>query len=314
MATWSGVELEAVIAEAKRHVRSFDKGRRNDANDLLLKGAALHADIAWLIPDDPERRSAKQNRIIVVRDGRELGSRFISIHWELGRALLDAVAPGPAAHPGVLLWYQQTSTDLLRLRSLAEAAVHLPRGRRIFPSDPVLLFTSGVLHERFSSTSLQAAAASFIASNRGETTLGSARAELVRAERFFRETLAIQPDHLEARVRHGHVLGALGRHEEAAGALRAAVKSGVTGELLYLTEMFLGKEEMALGHTTQARARFEHAASLYPRAQSPRIALSQLSRRAGDRSGAQRELGVLAALPSDDRQREDPWWGYYDTR
>jgi len=214
----------------------------------------------------------------------------------------------------VLLWYQQTSTDLLRLRALAEAAVHLPRGRRIFPSDPVLLFTSGVLHERFSSSSLQAAAASVVANSRGETTLSSEKAELVRAERFFRDTLAVQPDHLEARVRHGHVLGALGRHEQAADALRAAVNGGVTGELLYLAEMFLGSQEEALGHRMQARARFEHAASLYPRSQSARIALSQLARRAGDRSGAQRELRVLSALPSDDRQREDPWWNYYDVR
>ena len=314
VATWSGVELDAVIAEAKRHVRSFDKARLNDANDLLLKGAALHADIARLIPDDVERRSARQNRIIVVRDGRLLGSRFISIHWEVGRTLLDAIAPEPSANLGVLLWYQQTSTDLLRIGSLAEAAVHLPRGRRYFPSDPVLLFTSGVLHERFSSTSLQAAAASFVASNRGETTLGSERAELARAERFFRETVAIQPDHLEARVRHGHVLGALGRHEQAADALRTAIKDGASGELLYLAELFLGSQEMALDHNTQARARFEHAASLYPRAQSPRLALSQLSRRAGDRAGAQRELRVIAALPSDERQREDPWWSYYDVR
>ena len=311
---WSGVELEAVVAEARRHVRSFDKGRRNEANELLLKGAALHADIARLIPDDMERRSAKQHRVIIVRDGRELGARFISIHWDLGRSLLDAIAPDPGAHPGVLLWYQHTSTDLLRIRSLAEAAVHLPRGRRIFPSDPVLLFTSGVLHERFSSTSLQAAAASFVANNRGETTLGSEKGELVRAERFFRDTLAIQPDHLEALVRHGHVLGALGRHKQAADALRTAIKGGVTGELLYFAEMFLGSQEMALGNSAQARDRFEHAASLYPRAQSPRIALSQLSRRAGDRSRAQRELGVIAALPSDERQREDPWWAYYDAQ
>ena len=137
---------------------------------------------------------------------------------------------------------------------------------------------------------------------------------MVRAERFFRETLTIQPDHLEARVRHGHVLGALGRHEQAADALRTAIKDGVTGELLYLAEMFLGSQEVALGHLTQARVRFERAASLYPRAQSPRIALSQLARRAGDRAGAQRELRVIAALPSDDRQREDPWWNYYDVR
>jgi tetratricopeptide (TPR) repeat protein len=314
VATWPGAELDSVIGEAKQHARTLAKTRRDEANDLLLRGAAFHADIAKLIPDDMERRSARQQRIYIVRDGRELGTRFISIHWDLGRSLLDAIVPEPAANPGVLLWYQQTATDLLRLRSLAEAAVHLPRGRRIFPTDPMLLFLSGVLHERFSSSSLQAAAASVVAANRGETSLNSEKAELTRAERFFRDTLALQPDHLEARVRHGHVLAALGRHEQAAETLRTAIKSGVTGEWLYFAEMFLGAEEEVLGRRAQARARFEHAASLYPRAQSPRIALSQLSRRAGDRAGAQRELQILAGIPSSRHELEDPWWDYYDVR
>jgi tetratricopeptide (TPR) repeat protein len=312
VSTWSGFEVESVVAEAKRHARTIARKDRDEANNLLLRGAALHADIARLIPDEMERRSEKQQRIYVVRDGRELGTRFISIHWDIGRSLLDAIVPEPAAHPGVLRWYQETSTDLMRLRSLAEAAMHLPRGRRIFPSDPVLLFSSGVLHERFSSSSLQAAAESVVANSRGETSLSPARTELARAERFFRETLAVQPDHLEARVRHGHALAALGRHQQAAETLRGAIDGGVTGELLYFAEMFLGSQEEALGHPAQARACFERAALLYPRAQSPRIALSQLLRRAGDRSGAQRELRILAEIPPNRREREDPWWDYYD--
>jgi tetratricopeptide (TPR) repeat protein len=314
VATWSGVELEEVVEDVKRYARSFEPSRRVEANDLLLRGAALHADIARLIPEDIVRRSAKQQRIFVVQDGREHGTRYLSIHWELGRSLLDAVAPRPAAHKGVLAWYQETSSDLLRLRSLAEAAVHLPKARQIFPADPVLLFISGVLHERFSSPVLQAAAASVLAGHRGEVSLSSAKGELGRAERFFRETLAIQPRHLEARVRYGHVLAALGRHAQAADELRAAIREGVDGEFLYFAELFLGSQEEVLGNTTAARAHFERAVSLYPQAQSPRLALSQLSRRVGDRLGAQRELRFLAELPDDERRRRDPWWYYYDAR
>jgi tetratricopeptide (TPR) repeat protein len=175
-----------------------------------------------------------------------------------------------------------------------------------------LLFWSGVLHERLSSAALQAAAVSVVAENRGESSVASAKAELGRAERFFRETLIAEPDHLQARLRHGRVLGQLGRHDQAADELRAAISGGVTGEFLYLGELFLGAEEEALGNRGEARARFQRAASLYPRAQSPRLALSQLSRLAGDRPGAQRELRMLSELPDDERQREDPWWKYYD--
>jgi tetratricopeptide (TPR) repeat protein len=126
--------------------------------------------------------------------------------------------------------------------------------------------------------------------------------------------LAAQPDNLEARVRHGRVLGQLGRHRQSADTLRGAIQRGVSGEFLYLAQMFLATQEEALGNYAEARTHYEHAASLYPRAQSPRLALSQISRRFGDRAGAQRELGVLADLPVDEGRREDPWWNYYDYR
>jgi len=314
VSTWPGVEVEEVILGAKRYARSLAKTRPDEANDLLLRGATMHADIAQLIPNEIVRRSPKQQRMFVVEDGREQGSRFVSIHWELGRSLLDDISPEPASNAGVLLWYQRVAMDLLRLRSLAEAAVHLPRARRMFPSDAALLFANGILHERFASAALQAAAASVVAANRGATSVSPARAELARAERFFRETLAVQPDHLEARVRHGRVLGVLGRHEQAVEALQLAIGAGVTGEWLYFTELFLGSEKEAAGNDPAARGHFERAAALYPHAQSPRLALSQLSRRAGDRGGAQREVRVLAELPEGERRREDPWWNYFEVR
>ena len=73
---------------------------------------------------------------------------------------LTAWRPGPPRTPACCSWYRETSADLLRLGSLAEAVEHLPRARRIFPSDPEIMFASGVLHERFSSPALQAAAES----------------------------------------------------------------------------------------------------------------------------------------------------------
>jgi hypothetical protein len=110
------------------------------------------------------------------------------------------------------------------------------------------------------------------------------------------------------------VLGRLGRHAPAADVLQSAIRGGATGTLLYLAELFLGSEEEALGNTAAARAAYGRAAALYPRAQSPRFALSQLARRAGDRAAAQRELRLIAELPEQETDREDPWWTYYDVR
>jgi tetratricopeptide (TPR) repeat protein len=196
----------------------------------------------------------------------------------------------------------------------AAAADQYARARQLFPSDAAVLFGSGLLHEMFGSASLQAAAESVTESNRTTAAIGSARGELVRAERFFRDSLVHRPDHLEARVRHGRVLDHLGRHEEASNELRRAIADGAAEQLLYLAHLFLGRAEEARGRDAAARASFERASALYPNAQSPRLALSQIARRAGNRAAAQRELQAIAALPDDERRREDPWWLYYHAR
>ena len=312
ISTWTGSDLEAVVLEAKRRARSLARTDPAGANQILLRGAALHADIARLIPDDAVRRSPSQQTTYIVRDGRWLGIRFISMHWQLGRSLLDSALPDPAAVPEVRVWYEETSADLLRMRQFAAAYEHYARARQIFPADPDILFASGVLHERFASANLQAAAESVVDSNRTSAAVNTSRSELTRAERFLRDSLVHRPDHVEARVRHGRILSELGKHEDASAELRRAIEDGVGGELLYLAQLFLGRAEEASGHLEAARAAFERACVLYPSAQSPRLALSQISRRTGDRAAAQRELQFIAKLPDEERKREDPWWFYYD--
>ena len=314
VSTWSGPELDAVIADAKRHARVLAKTDLERANEILLRGAALHADIGSLIPEDTVRRSAKQRTTYIVRDGRWVGIRYVSIHWQLGRSLLDSVTPDPASHSGVRAWYLETLEQLAQLRQFASAVDHLVRARQLFPSDPAILFASGVMHERFASAGLQAAAESVSESNREPAAINTQRAELTRAERFFRDTLAVRPDHIHARVRHGRVLDELGRHDDAAAELRRAIEGGASEELLYLAELFLGRAEDARGNVQAARTAFERASALYPDAQSPRLALSQIARRVGDRAAAQHQLHAIAKLPDDERRRKDPWWLYYDAR
>jgi tetratricopeptide (TPR) repeat protein len=314
LSTWSGPDLEAVIVYAKQHARALAKRDPEKANDLLLRGAGLHADIARLIPDEPTRRSERQQSVYMVKDGRWQGIRYLSLHWQLGRSLLDAVVPNPAAEPGVRAWYRETCIDLLKLRSLVEAVSHLVRALQLFPKDGVLLFCRGALHERHSSALMQAGSDSLTESNRGAPAFGTRQYELTRAERFYREALADQPDHLEARLRHGRVLGDLGRHEEAVSELRRVIDGGATGAFLYFAHLFLGRDHEALGDHDRARAELEQAVALYPNAQTPRLALSQIERRTGRRAAAQRQLQLLTKLPAAERQREDPWWSYYDLR
>jgi hypothetical protein len=91
--------------------------------------------------------------------------------------------------------------------------------------------------------------------------------------------------------------------------LRHAIAAKPDRRRLYFAELFLGREEQALGRTAEARRHYELAADLYPGAQSPRLALSRLARQTGDRASAQRALRNLGALSDVDSL--DPWWGFY---
>jgi len=110
------------------------------------------------------------------------------------------------------------------------------------------------------------------------------------------------------------VLGDLGQHEQAVAELRRAVQNGAADQLLYFAHLFLARNHEALGNYDEARAELERAAALFPQAQTPRLALSHIARRTGNRAAAQRELQLLATMPAGERQREDPWWNYYDLR
>ncbi len=65
-----------------------------------------------------------------------------------------------------------------------------------------------------------------------------------------------------------------------------------------------------LGLKTDARKEFERAATLFPQAQSPLLALSWLSRSGGDSRGAELAIERLFALRIKDSMPEDPWWDY----
>ena len=223
--------------------------------------------------------------------------------------LLDLIKPNPG-DAAALLWYRAVSAHLMSEGQLSEAPAHLERARDVFPDRAVFLLDSAYLHQELSSPAMQAAVQELRADGTG-AAIGSRRNELQRAEHFLRQALALAPDHAEARLRLGHMLGELGRHDEAAAELRSSLEARLDRDQLYLAHLFLGRAEQALGRRDEAKRRYEQAATLYPRAQSPRLALGQLARESGDRAGALRAVQhVTAPLPSG-LDRTDPWWSYY---
>jgi tetratricopeptide (TPR) repeat protein len=149
------------------------------------------------------------------------------------------------------------------------------------------------------------------ASNNTLSSVKSLNPTLDDAIARFRETLDVMPEFPEARIRLGHVLGMRGRHQEAIAELQRGLEGATEVLVLYYGRLFLGRSQEALGQMENARQAYEAAASFFPRAQSPRLALSQLSRRTGNREEAHRSVDQVLSLAASANDREDPWWSYY---
>jgi tetratricopeptide (TPR) repeat protein len=134
--------------------------------------------------------------------------------------------------------------------------------------------------------------------------------QLRDAERWLREAVRYGAP-MEARVRLARVLGRRGRHADAVALLQETVVPAGDVRVAYLRELFLGTEHGALGQVDAARGSLERAAKLFPAAQAPLIAMSDVFRRTGDRAAALEALRRLQALPVDTSVRIDPWWDYY---
>jgi hypothetical protein len=315
-----GGKFTASIIEELQQI-AVEQERRG-VNGLVKRGALLHTDIALLVPPPegplpaPPTKSesplAPRTVGVTVADGRQEGLRYGAVHWDFARTLLDAVKPDPSYDDMVRLWYRATAALFTSHGQWADALPHLERARRLFPSDADILAESGYLHEAFAAPRIQDVVQRTTPPADLVFAVGSTASNLRQAETFFRRAVAVDGDLTQARVRLGHVVGLQGRHDEAVSELQRAATDTRDSQLLYDALMFLGNEEQALGHRDRARDSYKKAAALYPRAQSPHLALSELARRSGDRPGALRALQQMLTLPADESQRHDPWWTYYD--
>lgn len=186
---------------------------------------------------------------------------------------------------------------------------HLEGAMRAFPDDPGILFLAGALRELSAEPRIQEVVDTVDLPYGMKLGIESPRDELRGAERLFRRALEKDPRMTEARIRRGNVLGLLGRHEEAVKELEQALDSvGEDPLLTYYARMFLGRSADALGDVNKAHASYERAALLYPRAQSPTVALDRLGRLAGGSSPQDALDRAIRSGRAD--ANDDPWWRY----
>ncbi len=287
---------------------------RGGEDPVLKRGAALHADIAMLgepaSTPDPSRRPNSGSIIVYLADGQQTGLDVASSHWEMGRRLLDKVrpkgsrslAPDPGSDETVRMWYIAANAYMQSVEQLD--AWHVDRSVQLFPRDPEVLFLAACAREWFSGPQIQNTLRSTTLARELFNLIGSESDELRRSERLFRDSLEHDPERVEPRIRLGRVLGRRGRHQDAIVELRRATMGTKNRLLLYYGNMFLGAEADALDLADEAKQAYERAGDLYPFAQSPRLAISSMATRAGDRTGALSAIEeVLERRPATARGR-----------
>jgi len=312
--TWGFGEFDTL----RRHLRDgldheFD--REAVRQDVIRRGILLHTDIALLRPDlavrfDRLQRHSPMPMVDMSRDAQYLGQFKTTAHWAFARELVERLPDG-ARDPMARAWYRAVAAGFLLNRELALAANHLDEALRRLPDDPWLLFYAGILHETYASGHVQNLLTS-LPRGRPRPLVDSAGDELQRAAALLRRSATLLPGLPEPRLHLARVLAQLERHEHALAELDAARAGNPSAMQQYFIEMVAADARAARGDLAGARAALARASALFPRAQSPILALSALHRREGDVAGAAAVLARLGDLPGHTMEVHDPWWIYLD--
>lgn len=306
------VSVDDALFLLATHVRA-ERQHTGEEHYVMRRAALLHAEVAMLQPHaEIEPFGASRPTVgpttwrLEMADGRGLNAGMWAVHWDIARLALDQFPPDAMVRG----WYRATAA-WMQLREDHDT-LHLDRARALFPDDPDLLFLSGCQRETYAAPALQAAGRSVALPTGLTVGIESERSELRQAEAFFRRVVALRPSMGEAHLRLGRVLALTGRHADAAAELKTALPLVDTDDLRYYAELFAGAEHEALRAYDEAQVAYERAAALFPLAQSPYVAMSELAHRRGDRIRAVDAIEKAFALPAAvDGARDDPWWRYH---
>ena len=277
---------------------------------LLRRGAVLHTDLAMLVRFQDARAGATQrSQGVIVDDGQLAGFAANSVHWEIARLLIDLLLfPQRPPDEFISRWYRATAEFMIAHSDLAAAHPHLTCAQRVLVDEAHVWLASGVVHAHYAAPGVQNAIAGVEVPFGTRVLVNNRQTELILAERFLRRAVELEPGNAEAQLRYGWVLVQQKRLDPAFDALRAARATATESVLQYYALLFLAVAESAAGRHDAAIDLFEQAAPLFPTAQAPLLALSELAMRRGDRAASAAALQRLFGLPP--LERVDPWWTY----
>ena len=301
-------EIEAPL---RRLAALAATARKNGDRSMTLRRAALlHTDVAMatagtLRPIDTGTSFAGNVVRVHMVDGEAASVGVGEIHWELSREFVEGILPRP--DPWSRDWYIATNAWMQREQEYDTG--QLRHARELFPDDAAIAFLNGTQAEAYASPAIQSVVRTAVLPSGLTLTIGNESAELKTAESFLEQATRLDPSFAEAHLHLGHVLLARGKPQDAIAELS---KAATTPDplLQYFDAMFLGAAHESMAHFDEARTAYEHASALFPRAQSPHLALSALGSRRGDRTGALAAIRSVFDLPAESEYRDDPWWRY----
>ncbi len=282
-------------------------GPSGGVNGFLVRAALLHTDVALIGPAGPPTPG---RGLLVAVDGQPVGLLRPTTHLYHARDLIDLITPDPSTNATARLWYLTVASWLCSQHRFSDLDSHLYRANRLFSRDADLWLLTACYHETLASPPVQAVIESAPIPRQSISVRGASD-ELRMARDAFNRALEASPAQLEARIRRARLLALQGGHQEAASELRSAVAATPSTRLLYYALLFLGSEEEALSHPDAALAAYERARTLFPGAQSPYLAISQLARASGDTSAAIHAVENILNLQGPISQPGDPWWTYF---
>jgi len=114
----------------------------------------------------------------------------------------------------------------------------------------------------------------------------------------------------EARMRAAWFLWRIGRLDEALVLADASPPSGTDPYVIYLTDLVRGQILRARGRPADAEKAYRDALTIWPGAQSARVALMTMVLSRGDRQEAAK-LANAAETEADPATQFDPWWTFW---
>jgi VWFA-related protein len=272
----------------------FDRGKP-DAFQKALADADLERAIrGFRQSDGPWPQNRRRTAVFALELGLAgLRSDIRATREEAGRLLAEyhtRVREPAGADAFECLWFVAEAAALEGLFAPESAQPFIARSLLRCPDNPRLhLAHAFVLEQQWL---------------RGRTTPAQAPEILTRYE----AAMKFPETETEARVRAARFLHAQGQLDRALAMVNGVTRQSPDLEIRYFEHLIRGQILKAAGRQDEAAASFQAALTVWPGAQSARVALMTLLLGRGNRAEAAALSEAIQTAPPD---QSDPWWMYW---